>query len=76
MRYEYDAILHEIPENGGAYVDCPWDKGINANRRSANQRRAPVGVSLNSWIILRSRSESPPRQRLPCLGRRLCRCSR
>ncbi len=25
MRYEYDAILHEIPENGGAYVGFPWD---------------------------------------------------
>ena len=25
MQYEYDAILHEIPENGGAYVAFPWD---------------------------------------------------
>ena len=25
MRYEYDAILHEVPENGGAYVAFPWD---------------------------------------------------
>ena len=25
MRYEYDAILCEIPENGGAYVAFPWD---------------------------------------------------
>lgn len=25
MRYEYDAILHELPENGGAYVSFPWD---------------------------------------------------
>ena len=25
MRYEYDAILREIPENGGAYVAFPWD---------------------------------------------------
>ena len=25
MKYEYDAILHEIPENGGAYVAFPWD---------------------------------------------------
>ena len=23
--YEFDAILHEIPENGGAYVIFPWD---------------------------------------------------
>ena len=25
MRYEYDAPLHELPDNGGAYVVFPWD---------------------------------------------------
>ena len=25
QRYEYDAILHEIPDNGGAYVVFPFD---------------------------------------------------
>ena len=25
MRYEYDTILHEVPESGGAYVAFPWD---------------------------------------------------
>lgn len=24
-RYEYDTVLHETPENGGAYVAFPWD---------------------------------------------------
>lgn len=24
-RYEFDAVLHEIPERGGAYVIFPWD---------------------------------------------------
>ena len=24
-RYEYDAELHELPDNGGAYVGFPWD---------------------------------------------------
>lgn len=23
--YEFDALLHEIPEKGGAYVIFPWD---------------------------------------------------
>ncbi|MCH4033710.1 MAG: DUF1905 domain-containing protein [Lachnospiraceae bacterium] len=23
--YEFDAVLHEIPERGGAYVVFPWD---------------------------------------------------
>ena len=25
MRYEYDAVLHELSDNGGAYVVFPWD---------------------------------------------------
>ena len=25
MRYEYETILREIPESGGAYVAFPWD---------------------------------------------------
>ncbi len=24
-QYEYDAVLHEDPESGGAYVAFPWD---------------------------------------------------
>ena len=24
-KYEYDAVLHETPDNGGAYVEFPWD---------------------------------------------------
>ena len=24
-RFEYDEILHETPDNGGAYVIFPWD---------------------------------------------------
>ena len=24
-QYEYDAILHETPDDGGAYVVFPWD---------------------------------------------------
>ena len=23
--YEYDGIIHELPDNGGAYVIFPWD---------------------------------------------------
>ena len=25
MRYEYDAVLHELKDSGGAYVAFPWD---------------------------------------------------
>ena len=24
-QYEYDAVIHELPENGGAYVVFPWN---------------------------------------------------
>ena len=24
-KYEYEAVLHEMPDNGGAYVIFPWD---------------------------------------------------
>ena len=24
-RYEYDAVLYELDDNGGAYVIFPWD---------------------------------------------------
>ena len=24
-QYEYDAVLHEDPDSGGAYVAFPWD---------------------------------------------------
>ena len=27
MEYAFDATLHEIHENGGAYVIFPWDMG-------------------------------------------------
>ena len=23
--FEFDAVLHELPDNGGAYVAFPWD---------------------------------------------------
>ena len=23
--YEYDGVIHELPDNGGAYVVFPWD---------------------------------------------------
>lgn len=25
MKYEYDAVLHVLEDNGGAYVPFPWD---------------------------------------------------
>lgn len=25
MQYEFDAVLHELPDSGGAYVIFPWN---------------------------------------------------
>lgn len=25
MKYEYDAVIQEVPDSGGAYVPFPWD---------------------------------------------------
>lgn len=30
MKFEYNAVLHELPENGGAYVIFPWDLKMEA----------------------------------------------
>ena len=24
-KYEFDGLIHEVPDNGGAYVIFPWD---------------------------------------------------
>ena len=51
MRYEYDAVLHENPENGGAHVVFPWDL-----RKEFGKGRMPVhaefdGVPYDGSIV-------------------------
>ena len=41
-QYEYDAILHEDPESGGAYVVFPWDI-----RREFGKGRVKVHASFD-----------------------------
>ncbi|MGN1390535.1 MAG: DUF1905 domain-containing protein [Sharpea porci] len=40
--YEYDGIIHEIPEKGGAYVEFPWDI-----REEFHQGRVKVHVTFD-----------------------------
>ena len=40
-QYEYEAILHVIPDNGGAYVAFPWDL-----RRELGKGR----VKVHAWF--------------------------
>lgn len=41
-RYEYDAVLHEMADNGGAYVIFPWDI-----RRKFGKGRVKVHVQFD-----------------------------
>lgn len=50
-RYEYDALLHELPDNGGAYVVFPFDL-----RRELGKGRAKVhalfdGIPYDGSIV-------------------------
>ena len=41
-KYEYDAVLHEDPESGGAWVAFPWDL-----RREFGKGRVKVHASFD-----------------------------
>ena len=41
-RYEYDAVLHEMEDNGGAYVEFPWDI-----RKESDKGRLKVHASFD-----------------------------
>jgi hypothetical protein len=41
-RYEYDAVLHEMEDNGGAYVEFPWDI-----RKESGKGRLKVHASFD-----------------------------
>ena len=51
MRYEYDAILHEVPENGGAYVAFPWDIRAEFGRGRVKVRASFDGVPYDGSIV-------------------------
>ena len=51
MKYEYDAILHEIPENGGAYVAFPWDIRAVFGRGRVKVHAEFGGVGYDGSIV-------------------------
>ena len=51
MKYEYDAILHEIPENGGAYVAFPWDIRAVFGRGRVKVHAEFDGVGYDGSIV-------------------------
>ena len=51
MRYEYDAILREVPESGGAYVAFPWDIRAEFGRGRVKVRASFDGVPYDGSVV-------------------------
>ena len=50
-RYEYDAVIHELPESGGAYVAFPWDIRSEFGRGRVKVHAAFDGVPYEGSIV-------------------------
>ena len=50
-KYEYDAILHEDPDSGGAYVIFPWDLKKEFGKGRAKVRAEFDGIAYNGSIV-------------------------
>lgn len=50
-RYEYDAVIHEMPESGGAYVVFPWDIRSEFGRGRVKVHAAFDGVPYEGSIV-------------------------
>ncbi|MBR6186082.1 MAG: DUF1905 domain-containing protein [Clostridia bacterium] len=51
MRYEYDAVLHELPDNGGAYVAFPWDIRAVFGKGRVKVRAEFDGIPYDGSIV-------------------------
>ena len=51
MRYEYDAILHEIPKSGGAYVAFPWDIRAEFGKGRVKVHASFDGVPYDGSVV-------------------------
>ena len=50
-RYEYDAVLHELPDCGGAYVVFPWDIRQEFGKGRVKVHAAFDGVPYDGSIV-------------------------
>lgn len=50
-RYEYDAVLREDPESGGAYVAFPWDLRKEFGKGRVRVRASFDGVPYDGSIV-------------------------
>lgn len=51
MKYEYDTVLREIPENGGAYVIFPWDIRQEFGKGRVKVHAEFDGIPYNGSIV-------------------------
>ena len=49
--YEYDAVLHEVPDKGGAYVAFPWDVRQEFGKGYAKVHAEFDGISYDGRIV-------------------------
>ncbi len=50
-RLEYDAVLHETPDSGGAYVAFPWDIRKEFGRGRLRVRAAFDGIPYEGSVV-------------------------
>ena len=51
MIYEYDAVLRELPDNGGAYVAFPWNVRMEFGRGRVKVHAVFDGVPYDGSIV-------------------------
>lgn len=51
MRYEFDAVLHELPDTGGAYVVFPWDLKKETGRGRLKVHATFDGVPYDGSVV-------------------------
>ena len=50
-RFEYDAVLHETPDSGGAYVAFPWDIRAEFGAGRVKVRATFDGIPYDGSIV-------------------------
>ena len=51
MRYEFDAVLHELPDSGGAYVVFPCDLKQETGKGRLKVHAAFDGVPYDGSVV-------------------------
>ena len=49
--YEYDTIIHEVPEKGGAYVIFPWNIGEEFGKGRVKVHAEFDGIPYDGSIV-------------------------